>query len=58
MLFVDMAPRAAGSYQPLIGYTVLELAGALVDMVDHRLQRRPFYSLKRGAAGAAHVSAC
>jgi hypothetical protein len=42
VLFVDMAPSADGSYPPLIGYTMLEWAGALVDRVDHRLQRRPF----------------
>jgi predicted aspartyl protease len=36
VLFIDMEPDN-GSYDPLIGYTTLELAHAAVDMVGHRL---------------------
>ena len=34
--FVDMHPED-GIYEPLIGYTALELSHAAVDMVGHRL---------------------
>ena len=36
VLFVDMAP-SNGSYEPLIGYVILEQSQAAVDMVGHRL---------------------
>lgn len=36
VLFIDMEPDD-GTYDPLIGYTTLELAHAAVDMVGHRL---------------------
>jgi hypothetical protein len=34
--FIDMHP-INGIYEPVIGYTLLELAAAAVDMVGHRL---------------------
>ena len=51
VVFMDMAP-ARGGYEPLVGYTVLELAGAVVDMVTHRLVARRTFDLKRGSARA------
>lgn len=36
VLFINMEPED-GTYDPLIGYTTLELAHAAVDMVGHRL---------------------
>jgi predicted aspartyl protease len=36
VLFIDMTPED-GSYEPLIGYIVLEQCQAAVDMVGHRL---------------------
>ena len=36
VLFVDMQPED-GVYEPLIGYIVLELSQAAVDMLGHRL---------------------
>ena len=36
VLFVDMQPED-GVYEPLIGYIVLELSQAAVDMMGHRL---------------------
>lgn len=36
VLFVDMTPDN-GSYEPLIGYVVLEQSQAAVDMLGHRL---------------------
>lgn len=36
VVFVDMAPED-GTYEPLIGYIVLEQSQAAVDMVGHRL---------------------
>ena len=44
-VFVEMRPGRKG-YEPLVGYTVLELAGAVVDMVSHRLVARKYYDLK------------
>ena len=46
-VFVDMDPGPRGEYEPLIGYTVLELCGAVVDLVTHRLIARKYYDLKR-----------
>jgi predicted aspartyl protease len=46
VVFMDMAPTGRG-YEPLVGYTVLELAGAVVDMVTHRLVARRTFDLKR-----------
>jgi hypothetical protein len=48
------AARQEG-YEPLVGYTVLELAGAVVDRVSHRLVARKYYDLK--AVGARPASA-
>ena len=36
VLFVDMAPED-GSYEPLLGYIILEQSQAAVDMLGHRL---------------------
>lgn len=36
VVFVDMKPKD-GSYEPLIGYIVLEQSQAAVDMLGHRL---------------------
>ena len=49
-IFVDMAPRADGSYEPLVGYTVLELANVVIDMRRHCLVAKKYYKLKRCAA--------
>jgi len=45
VLFVDMEPEN-GSYEPLIGYIVLEQAQAAVDMLGHRLIRASHVDLK------------
>ena len=50
VLFMDMKPRSDGEYEPLVGYAVLELCGAVVDMVRHRLIRRRRYHAKIVAA--------
>jgi len=47
-IFVEMAPGPRG-YQPLVGYTVLELSGVAVDMVSHSLVARKYYDLKSAA---------
>lgn len=36
VMFIDMKP-VDGEFEPLIGYTVLELGGIAVDMLGHRL---------------------
>ncbi|HLY37188.1 MAG TPA: aspartyl protease family protein [Candidatus Binatia bacterium] len=46
VVFVDMGPGRDGRYEPLVGYTALELAGAVIDMVTHRLVRRRYYYAK------------
>ena len=53
-VFVEMRPGRKG-YEPLVGYTVLELAGAVVDMVSHRLVARKYYDLKAATARPADV---
>lgn len=49
-IFVDMELGRDGRYEPLVGHTVLESCGAVVDMVTHRLVARKYYDLKRLAA--------
>lgn len=44
-LFVEMHPED-GSYEPLIGYIVLEQSQAAVDMIGHRLMKVPKADLK------------
>lgn len=44
-VLVAMQPGRKG-YEPLVGYTVLQLAGVVVDMVSHRLVARKYYDLK------------
>jgi hypothetical protein len=46
VLFVDMAPRADGTYEPLVGYTILEACNVVVDMSRHRLVAKPYFYLK------------
>lgn len=55
-VFVDMRPARKG-YEPLVGYTVLELAGAVVDMVSHRLVARKYYDMKTAAPSRRRTSA-
>jgi len=43
-----MQPGPRG-YEPLVGYTVLELSGVAVDMVSHSLLARKYYDLKSAA---------
>ena len=50
VVFVEMAPGPRGRYEPLVGYTVLESCGAVVDLVTHRLVARKYYDLKRSRA--------
>ncbi len=45
VLFIDMHP-ADGSYEPLLGYIVLEQSQAAVDMLGHRLIRAKHMDLK------------
>jgi predicted aspartyl protease len=48
VIFIDMQPGPRG-YEPLVGYTVLELSGVAVDMVSHSLLARKYYDLKSAA---------
>lgn len=50
VIFVDMAPRRDGAYEPLVGSTVLELANVVIDMRRHCLVARKYYNLKSCAA--------
>jgi predicted aspartyl protease len=43
--FLDMHP-ADGTYEPLLGYVVLEQAGIAVDMLGHRLVKAKHMDLK------------
>lgn len=45
VLFVDMESED-GKYEPLLGYTPLELCGAAVDMLGHRLVPVKYIDLK------------
>ncbi|MEQ1604929.1 MAG: aspartyl protease family protein [Pyrinomonadaceae bacterium] len=46
VLFVDMEPRDDGSFEPLIGYIVLESCQAGVDIIGHRLVHIKYLDLK------------
>jgi predicted aspartyl protease len=48
VVFMEMEPTAHG-YEPLVGYTLLELAGVVVDMVTHRLVARKYFDAKTAA---------
>jgi predicted aspartyl protease len=37
VMFIEMKPNQEGDYEPLVGYTVLELSGIAVDMLRHKL---------------------
>ena len=37
VMFIEMKPNHEGDYEPLVGYTVLEVAGIAVDMLRHKL---------------------
>jgi hypothetical protein len=41
-----MEPRGDDYYEPLVGYTVLELAGIAIDLVSQGLVARRFYDAK------------
>lgn len=47
VVFLEMEPRS-GEYDPLLGYVVLEMCQAAVDMVGHRLVPVKHLDLKRG----------
>ena len=46
--FVEMAPGPHG-YQPLVGYTLLEICGVVIDLVSRRLVARMTLDLKSAA---------
>ncbi len=46
VLFVEMEPRGDGSYEPLMGYIVLESCQAGVDILGHRLVHIKYLDLK------------
>lgn len=49
ILFVDMEPEVDNGvdhYEPLLGYTPLEMCGAAVDMLGHRLVPVKYIDLK------------
>jgi hypothetical protein len=46
--FVEMAPGPHG-YQPLVGYTLLEICGVVIDLVSRRLVARRSLDLKAAA---------
>ena len=48
VIFVEMEPGPQG-YQPLVGYTVLEMSNVVVDMKSRRLVARGRYLLKTAA---------
>jgi predicted aspartyl protease len=48
VVFMEMQLGVRG-YEPLVGYTVLELAGVVVDMVTHRLVARKYFDVKAAA---------
>ena len=52
VVFVDMQPGRRGTYGPLVGYTVLERLGLVIDMVTHRLVVRKYFDAKRVASAA------
>lgn len=47
VIFAEMHPRPDGSFEPLVGCTVLELCNVVVDMRRHCLVARRHHPLKR-----------
>ncbi len=52
VVFVDMKQGRRGTYEPLVGYTILERLGLVIDMVTHRLVVRKYFDAKRVARAA------
>jgi len=52
VVFMDMKPGPRGAYEPLLGYTVLERSGLVIDMVTHRLVARKYFNAKLVAHAA------
>jgi len=50
VMFTEMTPRPDGSYEPLVGYMILEACNVVVDPVARRLVARKAYPMKRLAA--------
>jgi predicted aspartyl protease len=46
VVFMEMAPGRRGVHEPLVGYTVLERSGLVIDMVTHRLVARKYFVAK------------
>ena len=46
VILADMLPRPDGSFEPLVGYTILELCNVVIDMRRHCLVARKYYPLK------------
>ncbi|MGI9338627.1 MAG: aspartyl protease family protein [Gammaproteobacteria bacterium] len=49
VLFLDMKPDRDGAYMPLLGYTVLEMCKAAVDLSSHRLIPVRAFDLRRAS---------
>jgi hypothetical protein len=47
VIFAEMQARPDGSFEPLVGYTILELCNVVIDMRRHCLVARKYYPLKR-----------
>lgn len=47
VIFAEMQPRPDGSFEPLVGCTILELCNVVIDMRRHCLVARRYYPLKR-----------
>jgi predicted aspartyl protease len=50
-LFLPMRPTRRG-YEALVGFTVLEVAGAILDLTAHRLVARKYFPVKGGLRAA------
>jgi predicted aspartyl protease len=46
VVFMDMQPGRHEAYEPLVGYTILERCGLVIDMVTHRLVARKYFDAK------------
>ena len=49
-IFTEMQPRRDGTYEPLVGFMILEACNVIVDPVDRCLVARRAYPMKRLAA--------
>jgi|SRR5215813_10989659 len=57
VVFMEMQPGRRDAYEPLVGYTILERCGLVIDLLTHRLVARKYFDAKSVVRRAMSVPA-